>query len=402
MATVTGTFTATGVASTITLGPKDDKLTVAISGTYDQKLRLEREVVPYSGAWEVVPDIGPWTTEDATVAETYYSKVDNERLRLRCYEDTSGTSTYTLTDSADPVLETDADRLGNVSSSETPDTITFKKKVDVAEKTPTGAENTFLGENVDIVKALVSPSQKFVWFDDFIGTWAIGDAGPADRFASTIGTDTGANAPETATTVAASPTGRITIKSSDVETTGIAANGASLSALGLFAEAEEGELFLEVYAALDDVSEAYCFIGFTDVLPSSTLETPLAATGTATFNAVAADCAGIVLDKDETDDAAQWWIGGGSNTAEKPSTTIYRENTVTAADNTFFRAQVRLATDGTLEGWVNGTRIGRVASATRATINLTPVIVLGTRSDNQVVMTLDYWLMTQDRPSVAS
>ena len=54
------------------------------------------------------------------------------------------------------------------------------------------------------------PTAKFQLFEDFYGTWAIGDAGPADRFSTTAGAGTGNAA---AVTVAASLCGEVTIKS---------------------------------------------------------------------------------------------------------------------------------------------------------------------------------------------
>ena len=53
-------------------------------------------------------------------------------------------------------------------------------------------------------------ADKQVFFEDFIGTWAIGDAGPADLWSTTAGAGT-ANAG--AVTVANSINGEVTIKS---------------------------------------------------------------------------------------------------------------------------------------------------------------------------------------------
>lgn len=113
MATVSGTFTAVGVGTSINLARRGDGVAIAISGTYAQSIKLQREVVRGSGVWEDVPDVGPWTTANATVAANYYAKEDNETLRLNCYVDTSGTSTWSLTDD-DRAIETKKDDEGLV------------------------------------------------------------------------------------------------------------------------------------------------------------------------------------------------------------------------------------------------------------------------------------------------
>ena len=91
---------------------KGDKADVAISGTYNMTIALQREAgSPGSGAWQ---DIEEWTTADATVAYSYYTERDNENLRLFVKVDTSGTATATLTDTTDAELDVRTDALGNV------------------------------------------------------------------------------------------------------------------------------------------------------------------------------------------------------------------------------------------------------------------------------------------------
>ena len=80
-----------------------DTVSVAISGTYDMTIELQRERgSPGSGAWERIKS---YTTAHATVAETYTTKYPKEKLRLVVTEDTSGTATATLTDSGDKAYD---------------------------------------------------------------------------------------------------------------------------------------------------------------------------------------------------------------------------------------------------------------------------------------------------------
>src|SRR5262245_51114307 len=72
--------------------------------------------------------------------------------------------------------------------------------------------------------ATIDLSQKFRLREDFYGTWAIGDAGPADTWSTTAGSGTGN---QVATTVAASINGTVTLKSASDD----GAHSANFSAL---------------------------------------------------------------------------------------------------------------------------------------------------------------------------
>jgi hypothetical protein len=104
-------FTGVGDSVTLDLGSAGDVAAVAISGTYDMTIALEREQGSKgSGAWE---EIKRWSEADATVAYEYTSKKPNESLRLIVLVDNSGTATATLTDSGDVLLDTIKDKDGN-------------------------------------------------------------------------------------------------------------------------------------------------------------------------------------------------------------------------------------------------------------------------------------------------
>lgn len=110
-------FTGVGDNTTLLMDDVGETVAVAISGTYDMTIKLQREVGSYnSGAWETLKT---YSTADATVAEDYVTQRFHENLRLIVAVDTSGTATATLTDSASEVASyiSIKDRLGNTKLS---------------------------------------------------------------------------------------------------------------------------------------------------------------------------------------------------------------------------------------------------------------------------------------------
>lgn len=104
----------TGVGDTLELFVPDrgETIAVAISGTYDMSIELQRELGSRgSGAW--VP-IRAWSTANATVAFDYVTVGYDENIRLIVMVDTSGTATVTLTDTSDLVKRTITDGRGNI------------------------------------------------------------------------------------------------------------------------------------------------------------------------------------------------------------------------------------------------------------------------------------------------
>src|SRR3990167_10481240 len=86
-----------------------------------------------------------------------------------------------------------------------------------------------------------SSADKFVLFEDFYGTWAIGDAGPADTWSTTAGSGV---TPVVATTVSGSINGEVTMKSSSDDGAS-SANNASLTGINLGFKANQGGLVIE-------------------------------------------------------------------------------------------------------------------------------------------------------------
>lgn len=104
----------TGVGDNTTLNPKarGEQVAIALSGTYNMTILFQREVgSPGSGAWETIYS---YSTANATVAATYVTAGENERLRLFVSVDTSGTCVATLTEGTNTAL-TVRDGNGNVA-----------------------------------------------------------------------------------------------------------------------------------------------------------------------------------------------------------------------------------------------------------------------------------------------
>ena len=101
-------FTGVGDTTELTLSRAGEDVSVALSGTYNMEIALQRK--QGTGSWRTIKI---WDTADATVAYTYTTISDNETVRLVVNVDTSGTCTATLTDSTDRVLDKVLDSDGN-------------------------------------------------------------------------------------------------------------------------------------------------------------------------------------------------------------------------------------------------------------------------------------------------
>ena len=242
--------------------------------------------------------------------------------------------------------------------------------------------------NEEIRAQNLSSADKFVLRDDFYGTWAIGDAGPADTWSTTAGSGA---ATELATTVAASINGTVTMKSSTADGTN-AANNTTLTGINLGWKADQGGLAIEARLKIDDIVEAYVFVGFTDVI-STTVESPVTFTdGTDDAIADAGDACGIVFTGDSTtQEFAQLGVKATALTAETFSGSA-------PVNDTYVVLRVEVSATGGVRGYINGVAIGaETANAITATTAVTPVIVVGNTAAAATIMTIDYVQVEQNR-----
>lgn len=226
---------------------------------------------------------------------------------------------------------------------------------------------------------LVDLRARSTMFDDFLA------AGIDGRWSSTAGAGTGNAA---ATTVAGALNGEITIKSASDDGTH-AQNFSTLTTDQLNYKANQGGMVIEARCKISDVSEAYFFLGFTDTI-STTVEGPIFMNA-ADIDSDATDACGIVYDIDATLD--YFTVGGVKNNTDTNPTI----SGVAPADDTYFTARVEVDAAGAVTGYINGAKIGTVASAVTVTVALTPAIFIGNRSANQVTLTVDYAIVKQNR-----
>ena len=149
MTTVSTSFTAVGVSTTLRLQAIGEDVTVALSGTYAATVQLERALSSAEDAWGAIypPNRGtPWGTANATVSDVYKTQSQNERLRLRCTSYTSGTVVTTIAD-GDLIIHELKDRFGNVLRTNT------QAGETVAGTSDTSGNQTFSG-TVDITGEL--------------------------------------------------------------------------------------------------------------------------------------------------------------------------------------------------------------------------------------------------------
>lgn len=106
--TVASTFGAKGVSAWLSLGNSPEDVTYAITNTFSATWQIERARTPDGTAWEIVA--GPFTT---TGSGTVRGR-PHDRFRARCVAYTSGTITYTMSDS-NAIVSQIKDQDGNVA-----------------------------------------------------------------------------------------------------------------------------------------------------------------------------------------------------------------------------------------------------------------------------------------------
>lgn len=227
---------------------------------------------------------------------------------------------------------------------------------------------------------------KFVLREDFFGTWAIGDAGPADTWSTTAGSGTGT---EVATTVANSLCGEVTMKSSTDDGAN-SANTTLITGINLGWKANQGGLMMEARLKVDAVTAVAIFVGFTDTI-STTVELPIFMNA-GDIDSDATDACGVVFDTDATTDQ---WVQGGVK-ANTDTTPVYSGSAPVAA--TYVIVRVEVSSAGAVQGFINGKAIGDpVANAVTVTTALTPCVAVSSRSAAQRIMTIDYIWVQQNR-----
>ncbi len=148
MATTTGAFETVSESITHPAMRKGETVSVAISGTYDQVIVLQRASTSAQLSWI---DIKVFNTEDQTEAFDYVVERDKEVLRLFLRTDDGGDATVSLTDSVQE-NQTFKDPKGVTQMIFNDDGVKFPNKVEFVDevKSANNAAGTVAGTGVSV------------------------------------------------------------------------------------------------------------------------------------------------------------------------------------------------------------------------------------------------------------
>ena len=132
-------------------------------------------------------------------------------------------------------------------------------------------------------------------------------------------------------------------------------------------EAEEGILKFRCRYKIDDITAVRIFMGYTDVLPSGTLEAPWSLSGT-TFTSTASDSCGILFDTEATTDTIRM-VGVAGDTEGTPIDTA-----IAPVNATWMDVVMRVSVAGLLEVEIDGTDYGNVAAALTVGTDVVPIV----------------------------
>jgi hypothetical protein len=234
--------------------------------------------------------------------------------------------------------------------------------------------------SVDKLKRAVSGPLAVTHFDDFLGDviaaeWSAAEGNDAEAVISTITPDIG---------------GWIRMTTGDSTTV---SESAQVLTSGLNWQCSNGGLFMEArIRPLTSVADVYYFIGFTDVLATTTLELPLTL-ATTTFTAVADNCVGWVYDTAATTDV---FYGAG---VKATTATVFASAVVGTAPvaDTATVLRVELSSAGAATFIRDGVTIGTLSNAITATTDITPVVAAMARTTTSKSLDVDYVWTQMDR-----
>lgn len=211
-------------------------------------------------------------------------------------------------------------------------------------------------------------------FDDFLGDVL------QDPWNAVEGTDTdGAQA-----VLAGGIGGLLRLTSGNDDANGTQATDASGVTSFLNWQASNGGLYMEARVKISRITDAYAFVGFTDVISA---ELPIISAGSAnTLTSNATDGVGFMFDTNMTADT--WWLTG---VATDVDATAQNTGTAPVAD-TFVTLRIELSTAGVASFFMNGVQVGSAMSgAVTAAADLTPCCyVSNADGTNAVTMDIDY------------
>lgn len=167
----------------------------------------------------------------------------------------------------------------------------------------------------------------------------------------------------------------------------MAADGSALGAALSFKASEQDGLRFFIKVKLDVITSAWYFLGFTDVLPSTTLEEPISLSGT-TITSAATDAAGFLFDTDATVDNV--WCVGVANDVDVTQV----DSGLAPVAATFRTYELVINTAGQGKFFIDGTLVATIALVVTPTVNLTPYIAVNGRTTSSRILDGDWLLGT--------
>jgi hypothetical protein len=226
---------------------------------------------------------------------------------------------------------------------------------------------------VNDLKRAVSGPLAVTLFDDFLGdviddAWSAAEGNDAQAVIATIQPDIG---------------GWIRMTTGDTVTV---SESAQVLTHSLSWQASNGGLVMEArIRPLTSVADVSYFIGFTDVLATTTLELP-ATLSTTTITYVADNACGWLYDTSATTDV---FYGVGVKATSGIAFANAVVSTVPVAD-TAVVLRVAVDSSGTASFYRDGTLVGSLANAITATTDITPVISAMARTTTSKSLDVDY------------
>ncbi len=244
---------------------------------------------------------------------------------------------------------------------------------------------TAMTASADELSAL-DKSTKTTLFDDFLGTF------DTNLWSDGEGSNAQANGP---VAVASSLSGAVVCESGDGDDANGAVDVSGTCGNSLSWKTNQGGLVMEAKVFVDDITNCSLFVGFVDaVLANGSMKAPIEASGSGdVITAESADAAGIIFDTDFATTPTKFNLGSVKNTA----VTTVVAGTTAPTNGAYNTLRVTLTAAGILEGFVDGTSIGTIASAITVTDPLTPCVLVRGRTSVSKFATIDYIFCQQDR-----
>lgn len=224
------------------------------------------------------------------------------------------------------------------------------------------------------VGGFVDPSNYVQLSDHFLGDVI------SDQWSAAKGTDGQA----VIATITSAVGGWLRLTSGD--TTTVAESLSSLTQ-ALNWSAEQGGLTLKVkIKPVSSVADVSYFIGFTDVLATTTLEDPMSLSGT-TLTTNASNAVGFLFDTAATNDV--WHCQG----VKANTDTALTATSIAPTADTEQVLEIRVDSSGGAIFYIDGIQVASVGACVTASTALTPVVTVMARTTTSKSIDLDYVLV---------